>query len=191
MKKLIFLCVMALSSMDSFAQLWDNSKPDKRVTFGVRAGVNNSTYSLSVDKDWWEDNLKSRWGFHGGLNMDINFYKSFALETGLFYSEKGFKNEGFDKNVKMGFIQVPVQALTRLYLKDDVYLSAKAGGFVACAVKKEEYHKDVDAGLSFGAGIAIKKIFLGVQYELGLLSLDRDFSGGKTGNLAISIGYDF
>lgn len=59
--------------------------------------------------------------------------------------------------------------------------------------------KRFDAGLRFGAGVHIKKFFVGLNYDLGLTNLARideysywlDNEKFKNGSLQISVGYNF
>ncbi len=192
MKKLSLLLVALFCSINFYGQAWDSSKPDNRLTFGIRAGVNMSTVS-GEDNDYYE--VKSRWNFHAGLNLDINIVKSFAVETGLFYTGKGLKlgyiysNEG-----KLSYIQLPLLALYRLPIKDDVHVQLKAGGYFGYLVNEPEALKvkKPDMGVICGAGISYKKFYLGLQYEIGLYKcVDPNWFKGRNRNLAISLGYDF
>ena len=141
-----------------------------------------------------DDEGKSKINFHAGLNLDFNVVKSFAIETGLFYTGKGTKfdteynwYEGYEK---LSYIQLPLLALYRLPIKDDVHVQVKAGGYFGYLINEPEsvYVKKPDMGLMFGAGINYKKFYLGLQYELGLYEVAWDC---KNRNLALSVGYDF
>ena len=201
MKRIVLLIVTLLVSMNFYAQLWDNSKPDQRFTFGVRAGANLST--LGVDDDYY-DYYKNRWGFHGGFVIDYNIVKSFAVETGLFYTGKGAKYDKErsyysyykDESLKFNYLQIPILAELRLPVSDDASVQVKGGGYFGYLINEPETLKvkKPDIGIIFGAGISYKKVYLGLQYELGLYDA---YTFGKEGdylrnrNLAISVGYDF
>ena len=190
MKRIALLIVTLLVSMNFYAQLWDNSKPDQRFTFGVRAGANLSTLT--------EFDVDSKWGFHGGLAMDYNIVKSFAVETGIFYTVKSFGYRvyyyGYEKH-ELGYLQIPVLAKLRLPVSDDVHVQVKGGGYFDYLTNEPEslWIKKPDMGVVFGAGISFKKVYLGLQYEIGLynvLSYEK-VGDGRIRNLAISVGYDF
>ena len=60
--------------------------------------------------------------------------------------------------------------------------------------------KRFDFGLSFGTGVSFDKFYVGLKYDLGLSNIgekDRWYKGEddkakiKTGNFAISVGYNF
>ena len=198
MKRISILLVALLCSISFYGQGWDNAKPDKRLTFGVRAGANNST--LMINDDRYVGN--SKWGLYGGVNVDYNIVKSFAVETGLFFSEKGCRfsyGDHDDLMLKISFLQIPLFALYRLPFSENLNLQVKAGGYAGIAVdkykdkgnyNKEGFSRDVDAGTAFGVGLSYKKIYFGVQYELGLTILDF-YMENINRNLTISVGYDF
>ena len=181
-------------SMSFYGQAWDTSKPDKRFTFGIRAGLNFS--NMNIKNDWgnWIVNKKSLLGFHGGAIVDYNIVKSFAIESGLFYSGKGFKEDCGKNNT--GYLELPLLALFRLHLSDNVHLQLKGGGYIGYVVSPDHdsYINDFDAGLAAGVGVSFKKIYLGLKYELGLLDICSEDSYGMTlnnRNLMVSVGYDF
>ena len=191
MKKISLLLVTLLCSINFYGQAWDNSKPDNRFTIGVRVGANMST----IGGGEYDSDFKSKWGFNGGLNVNVNIYKSFAIETGVYYSAKGFKWDyeilgSYYKNPNLQYLQMPLLALLRLYMTDETHIQLKAGGYMGYLINKPEslYVKKPDLGIIVGAGVNYKKFYLGVQYELGLYEISGD---DKNRNLAISLGYDF
>jgi hypothetical protein len=175
--------------------MWDNSKPDKNVTFGVRAGLNMSNLTDDEIDYFIIDRLNS---FHVGVNVDYNINKSFALESGVFFTDKGFVDEGYSfGSYHRYFIQVPVMVRFKFYVSEDFNIQLKAGGFGAPIVGSNsgsyvlEYN-DFDAGLIGGIGISYKNFYLGAQYEYGLTDILNHREGVfHTSNIAISLGYDF
>ena len=149
-----------------------------------------STLAGGIYDDYFE--IESKWGFHAGLNVDINIVKSFAVETGLYYTVKGAKmGYIFEDEGALSYIQLPVLALFRLPVAEATNVQLKAGGYMGYLIEEPETLsvKKPDVGVIVGAGISYKKFYLGLQYELGLyevLSVED-----KNRNLAISIGYDF
>ena len=201
MKKLMLLCVAMVCCMCSFAQAWDNSKPDRRVTFGVKAGLN--MHKLKGDHGY-SDGLNS---FHAGVNLDYNISKSFALETGVFLTDKGYRFDKLtDKGDRIGsddshhrvFVQIPILARFKFYVNEDFNIQLRAGGFGAPRIGgngKDSWgddfaYKDIDAGLIGGLGISYKNFYLGAQFEYGLMEILKGM-GAHTSNIAISLGYDF
>ena len=217
MKKLMLLCVAMAYCTCSFAQMWDNSKPDKNVTFGVRAGLNmNNLKGLNEPNTHFADeelNTDGLYCFHVGVNLDYNINKSFALETGVFFTNKGLAGydyylHNYNDEVRYSsnesrhryFIQIPVLARFKFYVNEDFNIQIRAGGFAAPRIGANSdfgwfplvvfTYKDFDAGLIGGLGISYKSIYLGAQYEYGLTEITRNYAG-HTSNIAISLGYDF
>ncbi|TVP98336.1 MAG: PorT family protein [Balneolaceae bacterium] len=87
-------------------------------TFGVKAGVNFSTFSGS------ELELDSRTGFMGGISMDADLEKlPFLVESGIYYTQRGLKgeypgvfgirrpgNRGNAGTFKLDYVELPVMA---------------------------------------------------------------------------------
>lgn len=192
MKKLALLIITFWCSMNVFGQMWDASKPDKTWLFGVRAGLNCST--VSIDDDTWNDyEANTKYLFHAGFNVDYNIVKSFAVGTGLFYSNKGFRDY-WDGDFNIGYLQIPALAVYKCPVADNINIQLKGGGYFSYLVEKPETLSvaKIDMGLIIGVGISFKKLYLGAQYDFGLYeAIDQYYLEAKNRNLAISIGYDF
>lgn len=187
MRKLMLLCVAMVYCTCSFAQMWDNSKPDKNVTFGVRAGLNYSTYSST---NHYYNPLRGIGG-QAGLNVDFNIVKSFAIETGLFYTlTSALKQKYTGEKILLSGCEIPILAKVKFPIANEHYLQLKSGISASYLVEKPEtlaVHKP-DIGLIVGLGISLKKIYIGTQYEMGINSVATDI---KKNYLALMLGYDF
>ena len=151
MKKLLLFIVTTLFASNLFAQDFQNN------IFGVRAGVNFSTFNTSLDLD-------HRTGIHAGfsyeqlLTRDLPLY----LETGLHYSGKGFKNtSSVDYNSEYGhiysetqktslhYLQIPLMINYKFSIGDSFAIYPSAGFYYAFAVagneKYTEYTKEGEA----------------------------------------------
>ena len=113
------------------------------------------------------------------VNLQVNAGPHFALGLGGKYKEEW--NETYEGVTESGSDDIPFFGKS----KDD----------------KEKFGaKRFDLGLSFGAGVTIKKhVYIGIQYDLGLMNMAiHDEEGGwsdKTKfhnrNFAIQLGYNF
>ena len=177
------------------------------VKFGVRVGLNMASASLSDDVD----GVSSRIGFSAGAILDIPVSRSFYIQPGLYYSQKGFKFDGrsrYGSDTKtctstQGYVELPVLASYRYDLTDDLQLQVNAGPYFAVrlnnTVDDEEYDHEyfgsgssgsVDAGLQIGGGVTYAKhYYAGLGYEWGFIEQERTHS--KNRNFFISIGYNF
>lgn len=113
MKKFLLAAVAAVMSVGASAQAvgWDNGAPEKTVTLGVRAGMNIATMGGEDTSD-----TKTKFGFRGGVSADFNIVRSFSINSGLFFTQKGCKTDALEveDNVSaecrmtMNFIELPV-----------------------------------------------------------------------------------
>ncbi len=192
MKKLIILFLIALSINYASAQ-----------HFGIKGGLNlakikASSEGISVSFD----NLIT---FHAGFVYDTPISDNFYFNTGVLFSQKGFKfgtqtvDGSIDVKLKLNYIQVPLN----FAIKTDVgnaKLFAQAGPFLAIAISGKgegsitglgsgsgdvefgagEYeYKRLDAGLGLGAGVELEKVQLSINYDFGLVDI-QNVSDSKT-----------
>lgn len=210
---------------------------EKKVSFGVRAGMNisgiNDKYTGELDgasASDYESDFKSRVGFHVGVVMDWQLAGNFYLQPGLYYTTRGGKIDEsqedykYEEKWRMGYLQLPVLASYRFNISDKVKWHVNAGPYVALGLGgKVKYNDDgdkydikmfgttpddaeddsdykngikrFDAGLSFGMGVSINKVYVGVVYDLGLCNIaDKDAWKDykiRNRNFAITVGYNF
>lgn len=217
MKKTIFLMLVLVASTHVGAQaLWDNSRPDKTVTVGLRAGINFA----HADADCA---TSSHLGIHGGVAFDYNIIKSFALSTGLYYVGKGFRGNqnittasaSTESKCSAAYLQLPVLASWRIEAPSGVRFHINFGPYLACGIGGKAKYKPLDltfidrfdndtfgstgllkrfdAGLSFGADVVIGHMLVGASYELGLTNVGRQarFDAFHNRNANLTIGYNF
>ncbi len=204
MRRIGLVLVALMVSMSFYGQVWDSSKPDKRFTFGVRAGINFS--SAAVDKKapnpWFVSGVKSKMGFHVGGIVDYNVIKSFAIESGLFFSSKVFEFDyGVDglnsideytEKSKRNYLQIPLLGKCMFPVAENLQLQVNVGGYFGYNIGGGHWPIDgkVDTGIIFGAGVIYRSFNIGAQYELGLNDLSKKHYGVRNRNLMISLGYN-
>ena len=80
-----------------------------QVKIGLKAGGNVAKCKFDIDNDYedymmWEDEIKSKMGFHAGLIMDISVMEEMlSIQPALLFSQKGYSvdveeiaNDNFD-----------------------------------------------------------------------------------------------
>lgn len=181
------------------------------VKFGVRAGLNFATVALADDAENEVEGVSGTMGFSAGAVLDIPVSKSFYIQPGLYYSQKGFKYEGIAQYYStetttftstQGYVELPVLASYRLTLTNDLQLQVNAGPYFAVRLnnkvdKDDPYHRfdggssgSFDTGLQIGTGVTYNKhYYAGIGYEWGFFEQERTDS--KNRNLFINIGYNF
>src|SRR5690606_11980126 len=79
-----------------------------QVNLGIKGGVNMS--NLVYDDE--VDDKSPKIGFHVGLALDYEFMPSSAIQTGLFFTTKGFKAESTSLDAEytenLMYLQVPL-----------------------------------------------------------------------------------
>ncbi len=209
MKKL-FLVVIALLMVNSLsAQEWQKN------IFGVRAGLNVSSFSTSYDED-----LDVRTAFHVGFNYERLLAKNLPLylETGLQLSAKGTQYNDFGEaqyTCDAYYLEVPLMLNYKINIKDVVTLYPSAGFYGAYGVGGKFKYEEVgsewevdtfseeggvqnwDFGYRLSASAAYKRITLTIGYEGGISDIVDDASEEfvvgkmKNQNFFISLGYNF
>lgn len=210
MKKVVLLAFAMMVAFSGFAQamLWDSEVPEKKVTWGVRGGLNVSNIHVSVDK--LGASLDSKVGYRFGVSADIAIVKSFAISTGLYYSAKGAKADGdIDEGkstISPAYLELPIYASYRINFAEASQLQINFGPYLAYGVngkvKLGDEKVDVfgddgfrrfDAGLGVGAGYTFNHFYVGLDYQFGLANIADTGGIGKitNRNFNISIGYNF
>lgn len=192
-----FIAVMASFSTRSFAQ-------EKPVTFGLKAGVNVSTFGGSFG------DAKSSFRYQFGVTADIALGNHLYLLTGLDLQTKGAKWDSGPASTlkyKPAYLQLPVTAAYKFDLGASTKLVVNAGGYAAYGIggKAEENggkdkrsifgndgFKKLDYGVIGGVGVEFGKIAVNAGYEYGLANINRG-SGPKVTNRNpfLTVGYKF
>ena len=174
---------------------------DKKIKFGVKAGVNFS--DITGDD---VDSFNGLTAFHIGAVAELPISDTFSVQPELQYSAQGsdYEEESFSGSVKANYLNVPVMA--KFYVGHG--FSVEAGpqvGFLMSA--KDEYDggdedikdflKGTDFGVNFGVGYTLGSgLNFAARYNLGLSDVNDtdDLDGGaeyKNSVIQVSVGYFF
>lgn len=185
-----------------------------QVNLGIKGGVNMS--NLVYDDEVDDQNPKI--GFNVGLALDYEFMPSSAIQTGLFFTTKGFKAENTSLDVEytenLMYLQIPVHyaykaditPATRIVLHAGPYIAYGVGGSrkVDVGNLSEEWDVDdifgdearqydaFDAGLGLGVGAEFGSFLLDLGWDLGLVNISNADNGNvKNQNAYLSVGFRF
>lgn len=197
----LFLCALILSP---FA---NTSAQSKSVTFGIRAGVNFSKSSTTVDDISYGLNGKdAKTGIQLGMTADFQISESFYFQSGLSFTTKGvvFKDEdsgigGIDPNtrryrdskVNLLYLQLPIMGAYKAKVSSNTKLVVFAGPYFAYGVggkikfdssfsSSGGYLPDNEDLNSFGER-KLKRFDLGLGSGIGL----------EYKNYCLSLGYEW
>ncbi|MDR2628094.1 MAG: PorT family protein [Dysgonamonadaceae bacterium] len=223
MKK-IFLTIAAVVAMAVCAQA--------QIKVGGTLGLNlaNQVRSNGSQSETGDSKAGLKLGVLG--EYQINDYLS--AQAGLVFSQKGVASKESDsypnytleseEKTTLNYLQIPINAVGRYKINDDITVSALAGPYLAFALSGKEVWESsgtvdgqpdpsvsesgdakikfgsdrnqwngFDFGLTLGAGVEYKGVFLRLEYDWGLSNLLND-SGDisqKNRNFGISAGYFF
>lgn len=198
MKKYFVAAVAAVAALTASAQrasdsslsFWDDSQVEQRVTWGVRAGMNFSSVGGDAETD-------SKIGFKAGVSADIAIVSSFYINTGLYYSMQGYEPKGNGDGVTAGYLNLPIYASYRLNFAEASQLQINFGPYLAYGLHGDDDYFDgvkrFDMGLGVGAGYTLKRWYLGIDYQFGLMNIydGKGDASLKNNNFSITLGYNF
>jgi opacity protein-like surface antigen len=227
MKKVFFIAACAVFSLAASAQrassssssFFSTDKAEQPVRFTIRGGVNFANIGVSGGGE--SESLGSRTAFNAGVGVDIPIIESFYVQTGLFFTSKGYKrtedrgDTRFTAKGNPAYLEIPILASYRYNFNDATQLEVNVGPYLAFGIggkdKLEEkteaavieteendfFNDDVkkfDMGLQVGLGVTfLKHVYLGVAYEFGFVNMFKDSDGesAKNRNFMINLGYKF
>lgn len=227
MKKVFLIAACAVFSLAASAQrassssssFFSTDKTEQPVRFTIRGGVNFANIGVSGGGE--SENLGSRTAFNAGVGVDIPIIESFYVQTGLFFTSKGYKrtedrgDTRFTAKGNPAYLEIPILASYRYNFNDATQLEVNVGPYLAfgiggkdkleektetAVIETEENDffgdevKKFDMGLQVGLGVTfLKHVYLGVAYEFGFVNMFKDSDGesAKNRNFMINLGYKF
>lgn len=204
------LTASAQRARSSSSSFFSTEKADEPITFGIRAGLNLATMKAKDGKVSYTGDTRT--SFNAGVMVDIPLLQSIYIQSGLYYTSKGYKEkgDGWKSTASANFLEIPILASYRYDFGDAAQLQFNIGPYFAYGIggkfKEEEGNKEYsddffdddtnkfDMGLQIGGGVTISKhYYIGVAYEWGLTNFwkDSDDESIKSKNFMINIGYTF
>lgn len=181
-----------------------------QVGLGVKGGINMSNFYGSEIN---HENVKI--GFNIGLLADYEFSYNSAIQTGLYFTTKGYK---YDSNslgfkVNLMYLQLPVHYAykvdvspgTRVVFHGGPYIAYGVGGSRKVSVgdigfsesdkifgSGDFQYKPFDAGLGLGVGAEFGPILADIGWDFGLVNISNTSNGNiKNQNAYLTVGYKF
>ena len=200
MKKTVFTVILAMATISMYAQ-----------KFGVKAGVNFSTYTGSD-----ADGSKALTGFQVGGLYELPISEAFFIQPEVLLTLKGakFSDEGYTEKYTPFYIQVPIKALYKFNVGTGK-ISIAAGPYLALGIAgkdkasgdgesessnlfskedgaDETILKRFDLGLSSAVGYEFENgLFLNFEYSPGLLNVANGGGNIKNSTLSLVAGFKF
>ncbi len=189
-------------------------------TFEIKGGLSMAKMMAKDDDRDYDDNFKMQPGFHVGFNSYVPISGDFFFSIGLLFTTKGTKMDVSDVTAKTNlyYLDLPLNAMFQ-HEFGGITLIAQAGPYVGLGLfgknkidgkisgenisdeediewgsDDEDDLKRLDFGLTFGGGVALNNLTLGLSYDLGLANVwPTDDNGAKESHriLKLSLGYRF
>lgn len=194
MRTLIIVMAVVLS-YNINAQSTQNEHKDS--SFGIKGG-----YNLASVRNSEGDETDQRQGFHIGFFGESSLNNFLSIETGLTYSQQGYKieNSNYSLTQKIDYINLPL--MLKLYPAKAFYLEAgpQIGYVISHKEELETYvlnttntyePNSLDWGVNFGTGFKSETgIILGARYHYGLGKI-HDETNYYNNVLQLSLGFAF
>ena len=183
-----------------------------QVSLGIKGGLNMSNM---VGDEIDDNNMKL--GFHVGLAGDYEFAPNAALQTGLYFTTKGYKydtdNTEYTENLM--YLQLPIHFAYKVDASPGSRIVFHAGPYLAYGIGGERnlksgewldatwdvddifgdeshQYKPFDAGLGLGVGAELGSFLLDLGWDLGLVNISNmDNAKVRNQNAYLSVGYRF
>lgn len=173
MKKILLAVCLLAANLIASAQIasggsttfFSAERQELRPTFGIRAGLNMSTFT-GDGKDMLTEETgdsSTKLGFNFGVAVDLPIMQSLYVQSGLYVTQKGFKTkdsysdeEGYweDKlTYKPIYLQLPILASYRYNFNENTQLQINFGPYLAFGIAgkytydwSDNYRGDAESG---------------------------------------------
>lgn len=200
-----------------------NLTPENKFSWGVKFGINFATLHGNGDNSDIKSLFCYNAGVALNIPIVQNFYMQTGMDftnKGMRIKESD-DYFNYEAKIKLAYLQVPLLMSYYFNLGNNVQWHFNFGPYFALGVLgsvDEKYSSDYDsesysydafgdlsednmglsrfdAGLTFATGILINKIYLGIQYDLGLANMcGSEYSSDsslKSRTFSIRLGYNF
>ncbi|MDR0895364.1 MAG: PorT family protein [Prevotellaceae bacterium] len=197
-----------------------------QVKVGVKAGASSASLG-EVQINHYAAGLDNMLGFHAGVMLQFLTRSHWGVETGLYYSLQGGKekeidyDESYEVKATAHYLQLPVQAIYKFRLADELHLYPAVGLYFAYGLggtlkgsgtatedRRQAfdltYNDDFfnhernkfDMGLAVGLNLQYQRYLFGVSCDYGFLKINKkdiiyEDDNTRNENIKVSIGVLF
>jgi hypothetical protein len=200
MKKLLVSLVAVLMAVPTFAQFssggFDLSK--ENLYYGVRFGGTSASVSGDVS-------VGSKIGMTlaGIIGLRLSQSTPVFLESGLYYTQRGAKEDNID--ITSNNLEIPIVVKYGFQVSDNIALLPFIGPYFAYAVSSDYDYKvngveyegafrpnRNNMGFKFGCGAEYNKLYLELGYQFGVTNFaDKDGVTAHNNALFLNFGVNF
>jgi hypothetical protein len=180
MKKMMMIAALMVATLSANAQ-----------NMFIKPMVGGTLTTLTGDSS---DDAKMKVGLVAGAEFGYNFAENMGVTAGLLYTMQGAKSKGFDKNMNLDYLNIPI--LFNYYVAPGFALKAGVQPGILTRAKlgdtdvKKSY-KSIDVAIPLGASLDISDFVIDARYNLGALFNISDDSDFKSHNsvIMLTVGY--
>lgn len=183
-----------------------------QLNLGIKGGLNMSNFVY--DDEQTDKNMKL--GFNVGLAADYEFALNSAIQTGLFFTTKGYKavSGSTEYTENLMYLQVPVHYAYKIDVMPATRIVLHAGPYVAYGIGGKRsltsgdwfdatwdvdkifgdgaaQYKPFDAGLGLGVGAEFGRFLVDIGWDMGLVNISNTSRDVKNQNSYLSVGFKF
>ena len=133
------ICTLAVSAqraVSNSSTVFSTERADQPITIGIRGGVNFAKQTVS--SDGYSFSPKNNVGFNAGISVDIPMLESLYLQSGLYYTVKGYKLEdeeySYTETCTPAYLELPILASYRYNISDYTQLQINFGPYLAYGI---------------------------------------------------------
>ena len=225
MKKLFTLIMAVAIAIPTFAQFGGSRRTKDRFNhsnveqyYGLRLGYNIA--SINSNDATIDMNSYGGFAFGGVYGLQLANSTPIWLEAGLFYSEKGGKDENkltvVNNNgvltemtqkvtTRLMYLQAPIVIKYAFDVADDFYVQPFLGGYLGLGIGgktklygSRETHDSFDkfnrfdGGLRIGCGAEYQMVYAEMGFDFGIANIsDDDSSTARNQSFFINVGVNF
>ena len=200
MKKLLVSLVAVLMAVPTFAQFssggFDLSK--ENLYYGVRFGGTSASLSGDISMG-----AKIGMTLAGIIGLHLSQSTPVFLESGLYYTQRGAKEDNID--ITSNNLEIPIVVKYGFQVSDNIALLPFIGPYFAYAVSSDYDYKingveyegafrpnRNNMGFKFGCGAEYNKLYLELGYQFGVTNFaDKDGVTAHNNALFLNFGVNF
>jgi Outer membrane protein beta-barrel domain len=175
------------------------SHVEAQVQFGIKAGLNIASLSLSSDLSGSGESVKSKTDFNAGVLASIPLFNSFTLQPEINYSGQGAKGSDGTTTSTLNYDYINIPVLFKFNHSSGLFAETgpQIGFLISANAKTDGQSEDIknetsstDFSWCFGLGYKITEMNLGIdiRYNLGLSNTIKTSGVGTSKNSVFQFG---
>jgi Outer membrane protein beta-barrel domain len=174
------------------------SSAKAQIQFGIKAGLNIASLSLSSDLSGSGESLKSKTDFNAGVLVSVPLFNSFTLQPEINYSGQGAKGSDGTTTTTLNYDYINIPVLFKFNHASGLFAETgpQIGFLISANAKAEGQSEDIknetsstDFSWCFGVGYKSEmNLGIDIRYNLGLSNTVKTSTDGTSKNSVFQFG---